>query len=308
MKRFESRQTTIREAVRWEGVGLHSGEESCVILHPAPVSTGIVFCEGKSSERFRATLDRVIDTHLATTLGNRQFQVSTVEHLLSAVRGLEIDNLFIEVFGGEIPILDGSARAFVQEITSVGIVEQDVPRSYLRIKEPVSVRDPGRRAVLLPSDEFEITYSIHFDHKWVQDQSFYGSLHPTTYRTEIASARTFGFLSEVNRLRSIGLTRGGSLHNAIVIGEFGVLNPDGLRYPDEFVRHKVLDAIGDFALLGYPLLGHLVADQTGHGTHFALMMALYQNPSAWEITTEVPISQRLHSPQESDSPLTSINA
>jgi UDP-3-O-[3-hydroxymyristoyl] N-acetylglucosamine deacetylase len=245
---------------------------------------------GHGVERFRATLDRVVDTQLATTVGNRQFRVATVEHLLSAIVGMGIDNVFVEISGEEVPVLDGSAKPFVEGIRSAGLLEQQSPRSWIRIKESVSVNDYGRRAVFLPSDEFEISCSIYFNHRAIQDQFFHNSMTSRIYEREIAPARTFGFLSEVNRLRSIGLAKGGTLENAVVIGDFGVLNGDGLRFEDEFVRHKVLDAIGDLALLGYPILGHLVIDRSGHSVHHRLMMALWQNPSCWEITTEIPAS------------------
>ncbi len=308
MKSHQVKQTTLRESVIFEGIGLHSGEKTQVTLHPAPEATGIVFSkEGDSrGERFRATLDRIIDAQLATTLGNRQFRVGTVEHLLSAISGMGIDNLFVEVQGGEVPILDGSAKPFVEGIQSAGIFEQQAPRSWIRIKESVSVNDYGRRAVFLPSDEFEISCSIYFNHRLIQDQFFHNSITSRIYETEIAPARTFGFLSEVNRLRSIGLAKGGSLENAVVIGEFGILNGEGLRFEDEFVRHKVLDALGDLALLGYPVLGRLIIDRSGHSVHHRLMTALLQNPSTWEITTEIP---RFSSPVYShDSLLASLSA
>ncbi|MBI4209393.1 MAG: UDP-3-O-acyl-N-acetylglucosamine deacetylase [Deltaproteobacteria bacterium] len=287
-----AKQFTLRESVYFEGVGLHSGGRAEVTLHPAPEATGIVFMKamGRGMERFRATLDRVVDTQLATTVGNRQFRVATVEHLLSAIVGMGIDNVFVEISGEEIPVLDGSAKPFVEGIRSAGLLEQQSPRSWIKIKESVSVNDYGRRAVLLPSDEFEVSCSIYFDHRTIQDQFFHNSISARVYETEIAPSRTFGFLSEVNRLRSIGLARGGSLENAVVIGEFGVLNREGLRFEDEFVRHKVLDAIGDFSLLGYPILGQLVIDRSGHSLHHRLMMALWQSPSCWEITTEIPTS------------------
>jgi len=266
-------QRTIVESVSTRGVGLHSGAQVTLTLRPAPPDHGIVFqrVDVPGSPSIPATAAQVVDTSFATTLGKDGIRVATVEHLLAALSGLGIDNLRIELDGPEVPILDGSAGPFVYLVNSAGVRVQDAPKSFLVIKRPVFLREGDKEAWLGPSNRLHIDCAIDFHHPLVPGQSLSLDFSGRSFSRELARARTFGFLKDVERLKAAGLARGGSLENAIVVDEFSVLNPEGLRYPDEFVRHKALDALGDLALFGHPVIGHLRVSKSGHSLHHRLV-------------------------------------
>ncbi|MEI2416909.1 UDP-3-O-acyl-N-acetylglucosamine deacetylase [Orrella sp. JC864] len=287
------RQRSIQNIVRTTGVGLHSGRRVELTLRPAAPNTGIVFHRIDLPEvvDLPAQAHQVSDTRLASVLQNGQVRVSTVEHLMSALAGLGIDNLHIDLTAEEVPIMDGSAGTFVYLLRSAGIVEQAAPKQFLRILEPVEVREGAgaaeKWARLEPHDGFALSFSIDFHHPAIDATANFAEIDFAThsYTREIARARTFGFVNEVEALRSIGLARGGSLDNAIVMDEYRVLNNDGLRYDDEFVKHKILDAIGDLYLIGKPLVARYVACKSGHALNNQLARAVLARQSAWEIVT-----------------------
>jgi UDP-3-O-[3-hydroxymyristoyl] N-acetylglucosamine deacetylase len=278
-------QRTIQESVSTRGVGLHSGAQVTLTLRPAPPDHGIVFhrVDVRGSPSIPATSAHVIDTAFATTLGKDGVRVGTVEHLLAALTGLGIDNLRIEVEGPEVPILDGSAGPFVYLINSAGVRVQDAPKSFLVIKRPVFLSEGDKEASLGPSNRLRIDCAIDFHHPLVPGQSLSLDFSGRSFSRELARARTFGFLKDVERLKSAGLARGGSLENAIVVDEFSVLNPEGLRYPDEFVRHKALDALGDLALFGHPVIGHLRVSKSGHALHHRLVAQVLADASQYAV-------------------------
>lgn len=258
-------QKTIKNSVYFEGKGLHTGAEVKMWIHPAEPGSGIVFKRTDiESIPIPAHVVNVVDSRFATVLGVNGSVVWTVEHVLSALNGLGIDNAFIELHGPEIPAMDGSARDFAEGIMAAGLHTFSVPRVYLAPDEPVGYTDDGRRVNLIPSKTLEIDYTINFLNPFVGRQQFRIAITPENYLREIAPARTFGFLEEVNKLKELQLAKGGGLDNAIVIGEYGIINGDGLRFNNEFVRHKILDLIGDLVLLGYPLTGKVVVEKGGH--------------------------------------------
>ena len=283
------KQRTLRNPIRATGVGLHTGEKVYLTLKPAPVDTGIVFC--------RVDLDPVVeieakalnvgDTTMSTTLTKGDVRVSTVEHLLSAMAGLGIDNVYVELSASEVPIMDGSAGPFVFLLQSAGIEEQAAAKKFLRIKKEVEVTDGDKVAKFLPFDGFKVSFAIDFDHPVFHGRKADAVMDfsTTSFVKEISRARTFGFMHEFEYLRSKGLARGGSVDNAIVVDEYRVLNEDGLRYEDEFVKHKVLDAIGDLYLLGYGLIGEFQAFKSGHGLNNQLLRELLKQEDAWELVT-----------------------
>jgi UDP-3-O-[3-hydroxymyristoyl] N-acetylglucosamine deacetylase len=258
-------QTTISQPIECTGVGLHSGKTVCLGLRPAPENTGIVFhvATPQGTRTITPRPDIVVDTGLATTLGTAEACVSTVEHLLAAIRGLNIDNIYIDAEGGEVPIMDGSAAPFVLLLKKAGILRQNAPRRAFRIKKPARFSRDGKSIEAFPYDGFAVEYSITFPHQLIGTQSMKLDLSPRSF-AQVARARTFGFLREVEYLHSKGLALGGSLDNVIVLDDCSVLNKDGLRFEDEFVRHKVLDFIGDMALLDRPLQGLFVVSCSGH--------------------------------------------
>ena len=270
------------------GIGLHSGKPVRLELKPAPAGHGIRFRRVDRGVEIPATLEYLTRLDHATTLSKGGVSIETVEHLLSALHGLGVDDALVEVDGPEVPILDGSAAPFVILIHETGLRPLAQSRKYLKILEPVEVIRGGKSARLLPGDHFQVTYTIGFDHPLLRYQKASFRLTPEIFAEKIAPARTFGFLREVETLRKEGLALGGSLDNAIVIGETGVLN-NKLRFEDECVRHKILDAIGDMALLGYPLLGHFEAAKAGHALHAALAMKVRQNPQAWTLVSRPQI-------------------
>jgi UDP-3-O-[3-hydroxymyristoyl] N-acetylglucosamine deacetylase len=265
-------------------VGLHTAVPVHVRLVPAPPDTGYVFRRTDlGGFEIPATVESVAHCGYATTLMRTGVMLSTVEHLLSALRGLGVDNLFIEIDNLEVPILDGSAEIFAQMIESVGIVEQSLARRALLVREKVSFEQGNRRISVEPADRYEIDCLIDFAHPLIGVQEFSVQLNNGAFSREIAAARTFGFTEEIEELRRANLIRGGSLENAIVLTADGMLNTTGLRFRDEFVRHKILDIIGDLALLGMPILGRVVAERSGHILHAGLMSKLLRVRSAWDI-------------------------
>ena len=298
------KQRTIANPIKTVGIGLHSGRKATLSIKPAPVNSGVQFVRVDLPEPVLIPADAlsVSDTRLASVLQKDGVRVSTVEHLLSACAGLGLDNLLIEVDCEEIPIMDGSAASFLFLIESAGIMEQDLPRQFMVIKKPVEVRDGDKLARLEPFFGFKLDFRIDFKHPAVDKtgQHFAVDFAEHAYRSEIGRARTFGFAHEVEALREIGLARGGSLDNAIVLDEHRILNNEELRYEDEFVRHKILDAIGDLYLAGHPIVGAYVAEKSGHGLNNALLRKLLDDPSAYSIETftvsNAPAAYRNESP------------
>lgn len=283
------RQRTLKSLIRATGVGLHSGEKVTLVLRPAAPDTGIVFTRVDLDPpvEMRANPYAVGDTRMASCLEKEGAKLSTVEHLMSALAGLGIDNLYVDVDAPEIPIMDGSAGPFVFLLQSAGIEEQKVPKKFIRIRKTVEVKDGDKWARLEPYDGFRLSFSILFNHPAV-DQSgtkVVMDFADESYLRDIARARTFGFTQDVEALRSQGLALGGSLENAIVMDEYRVLNAEGLRLSDEFVRHKVLDAIGDLYLVGHPLLGAFSAYKSGHALNNRLLRELLADATAWEWVT-----------------------
>ncbi|MBI2317199.1 MAG: UDP-3-O-acyl-N-acetylglucosamine deacetylase [Betaproteobacteria bacterium] len=281
------RQRTLKSAIRATGVGLHTGEKVVMCLRPAQPDTGIVFrrLDTPHPAEVRAGAFQVVEARLCSTLGAAGVRVATVEHLMSAFAGLGIDNAYVDLSGGEVPIMDGSAAPFVFLIQSAGIEEQSAAKRFLRVRSAVEVADGDKWARLEPYAGFRLSFSIVFDHP-VLDRSAQTAtvdFAQTSYVKEVARARTFGFMQDVEALRSSGLALGGSLDNAIVMDEYRVLNSEGLRYSDEFVKHKVLDAIGDLYLLGYPLIGAFSAHKSGHALNNRLVRETLLKRDAWEL-------------------------
>jgi UDP-3-O-[3-hydroxymyristoyl] N-acetylglucosamine deacetylase len=287
------KQRTVKQLVKTTGVGLHSGTKVELTLRPAPVDTGIVFRRVDLTPvvDFQASAMAVGDTRMASTLESGGAKVSTVEHLMSACAGLGIDNLFVDITAEEIPIMDGSASSFVFLLQQAGLMEQSAAKKFIRILKPVEVRegqgDKEKWARLEPYDGFKLKFFIEFNHPAVDGtgQTAEVDFGAESYVKEISRARTFGFMQDVETLRGIGLARGGSLENAIVMDEYRILNADGLRYENEFVRHKILDAIGDLYLVGHPLLAAYNAYKSGHSLNNLLLRALLAQPDAYEIVS-----------------------
>jgi UDP-3-O-[3-hydroxymyristoyl] N-acetylglucosamine deacetylase len=283
------RQRTLRNEIRATGVGLHSGKKVYLTLKPAPIDNGIVFrrVDLTPAVEIKATASNVGETLLSTTLVKGNVKVSTVEHLLSAMAGLGIDNAFVELSAAEVPIMDGSAGPFVFLIQSAGIEEQEAAKQFIRIKREVTVTDGDKVASFLPFEGFKVSFKIDFDHPAFSSTSVLSEVDfsSTSFVKEVSRARTFGFMHEIEFLRSQGLAQGGSFENAIVVDEYRVLNEDGLRYDDEFVKHKVLDAIGDLYLLGNSLVGEFKAFKSGHALNNTLLRKLIEQEDAWEVVT-----------------------
>jgi UDP-3-O-[3-hydroxymyristoyl] N-acetylglucosamine deacetylase len=283
------KQRTLKTPVRAAGVGLHSGVRTEITLRPAAPDAGIVFrrMDLDPPAELKADPFLVTDTRLCSMLESGPAKVSTVEHLMSALAGLGIDNVLVDLTGPEIPIMDGSSAPFVFLLKSAGIVEQDAPKQYVRIKQPIEVKDGDKWARFVPHNGFRIEFTIDFDHPVFDKSGKTVSIDfaDIAYTKEVARARTFGFMHEVESLRNNGLALGGSLDNAIVMDEFRVLNQDGLRFDDEFVKHKVLDAIGDIYLLGHPIIGAFQAHKSGHALNNALLRELSRHREAWEIVS-----------------------
>jgi UDP-3-O-[3-hydroxymyristoyl] N-acetylglucosamine deacetylase len=280
------KQRTLKNAINATGVGLHTGEKVSLMLRPAPANSGIIFrrVDLKVPVEIAARTENVGDTRLSTTLIKGTVKISTVEHLLSALAGLGIDNAYIDVGAPEVPIMDGSAAPYVFLIQSAGIEEQNVPKSYIRIKRTVQVQQGDKWARFEPFNGFKISFQIDFDHPVFRHSPNYAEIDfsKTAYVKEVSRARTFGFMRDIELLREKKLALGGSLENAIVMDEYRILNEDGLRYEDEFVRHKVLDAIGDLYLLGHGLIGRYSGYKSGHELNNILLRTLLANKQAWE--------------------------
>lgn len=277
-------QTTLCGAVRCKGVSLHSGREVSMEFRPAPEDSGIVFHIHVDGEE-RLLLPRpeaVSTTELATTISDGKASVSTIEHVLAALSGMAVDNVEVHVEGGEVPILDGSAKLVVEALRRAGLRLQQAPRRAARVTREYSLEAGGKSIVARPFDGFHVDYTIRFPHPVIGEQRFALEITPESFEREIAPARTFGFLKEVEYLHSRGLARGGSLDNVIVVGDEGVINKEGLRFPDEFVRHKMLDFIGDMAMLGMPLRGSFTVSCSGHGHNNAFLRSLVQGEGLLE--------------------------
>jgi UDP-3-O-[3-hydroxymyristoyl] N-acetylglucosamine deacetylase len=286
-------QRTLNNVIRATGVGLHTGEKVYLTLRPAPVDTGIVFVRVDTDPvvRIPARSQYVCDTTLATTIASGGHRVATIEHLLSALSGLGIDNAFVEVSGPEMPIMDGSAATFVFLIQSAGIVEQRALKKFIKINKKLSVTGPAgtrwhnQTATILPFDGFKVSHTIVYDNPVIKEQRASVNFSTTSFVKEVSRARTFGLMQEFEFLREQNLAQGGSLDNAVVVDEYRVLNDEGLRHEDEFVRHKILDAIGDLYLLGHAIIGEFVGYKSGHSAHHALREEILRHPEAWEIVT-----------------------
>ncbi len=289
--RFE---TTVQREVGTTGIGLHSGVPVTIRVKPAPVSTGLVFLRSDLDNfPIPASWRHVARVSYATSLMRQGVLISTTEHLLSTFYSLGIDNAFIEIDNLEVPILDGSGWPFVELIREAGIRYYRRKRRYLRITRPVSIEDRGKRITILPADSFRLTCDVRFDHPMVGNQALEMEVTPERYTEQLAAARTFGFEYELDQMRDMGLIRGATLDNAICFTRDGVLNPGGLRFADECCRHKALDLIGDLALIGKPLLGHVIAERAGHAMHAALVARIMSDASLYEILTFDQLASRV---------------
>ncbi|MDB2556606.1 UDP-3-O-acyl-N-acetylglucosamine deacetylase [Luminiphilus sp.] len=289
------RQRTLRNSIKATGVGLHTGDKVLLTLCPAPVDTGIVFrrTDLNPVAEIPARADLVGETTLSTCLIHGEARVSTIEHLLSAMAGLGVDNAYVDVTAPEIPIMDGSAAPFVFLLQSAGIVEQHAAKKFIRVRKEVTVTDGDKTASFLPLEGFKISFGIDFDHPVFKHRAATTEIDfsTTSFVREVSRARTFGFVEEIEYLRSKGLARGGSMDSAVVIDDYKVLNQGGLRYDDEFVKHKVLDAIGDLYLLGYSLIGEYRAFKSGHALNNQALRTLIANKDAWEMVTFEDVEQ-----------------
>jgi UDP-3-O-[3-hydroxymyristoyl] N-acetylglucosamine deacetylase len=283
------RQRTLKNTIHATGIGLHTGEKVYLTLRPAAADTGIVFRRTDLAEPMEIKADphNVEDTRLSSTLEKNGVRVSTVEHLMSAFAGLGIDNAYVDLTAPEVPIMDGSASPFVFLLQSAGIQEQGAPKKFIRIRKPVRVEDGDKWVRFEPYNGFKVDFTIGFDHPVFETSSQTATVDfaKTSFIKEVARARTFGFMHDVETLRAQGLALGGSLENAVVMDEYRILNSDGLRYEDEFVRHKVLDAIGDLYLLGHPLIGAFSGYRSGHALNNRLLRVLLADSRAWEFVT-----------------------
>lgn len=283
---IEPHQHTLKRAVSCCGVGLHTGRTVNLTIKPAPANTGIQFSRSDitGNPRIRAKAENVVDTTLATTIGQGANRISTTEHLMAALRGSGIDNAEVDLDSHEVPIMDGSAKPFIHLLKRGGRMKQRALRKILRITKPISYSEEDKTIRIEPYNGFKVTGRIHFDNELINEQTYCIDVTQERFSREIASARTFGFVEQVEHLWQNGLALGGTLANTIAIhwDRRSILNEDGLRFDDEFIRHKVLDLIGDLALLGTPVLGHVVADRSGHGLHLGLMNTIAENPDCWE--------------------------
>ena len=284
-------QRTLKTVIGCRGVGLHSGQRVSMNLIPASPETGIIFRRTDTRAEIRASWENVIDSARCTILSDgADTIVGTVEHLMAALAGLGVDNLIVELDGPEVPIMDGSAAPFVFLIECAGIVEQDEPRHAIRIQKPISVVADGAMAALYPDHSFSMSFEIDYDNPVVRHQKLSVTLDADSFKSELCRARTFGFLNDVDRLRAAGLARGGSLDNVIVVDGNHVLNSEGLRYENEFVRHKLLDAIGDLYLAGAPIVGRFRGVRSGHSHNRRLLTALFADDEAWSYAGQTTIA------------------
>jgi UDP-3-O-[3-hydroxymyristoyl] N-acetylglucosamine deacetylase len=289
--RFE---TTVQRPVEAKGVGLHSGVPVSIRILPAPPSTGIVFLR-TDLDNFSvpASWRYVARVSYATSLMRQGVLISTTEHLLSVFYSMGVDNAFVEIDNLEVPILDGSGRPYVDLLSAAGLKSYRRRKRYLRIRRPVTVEAGSKRITILPADRFLLTCDVYYDHPLIRHQSLDLEVTPERYAREIAPARTFGFLHELDQMRDMGLIRGAALSNAVCFDRERVQNPEGLRFPDECCRHKALDLIGDLALMGKPLLGHVIAERAGHAMHTALVARIMSDPSLYEILTFDQLATRV---------------
>ncbi|ESR27324.1 UDP-3-O-acyl-N-acetylglucosamine deacetylase [Lutibaculum baratangense] len=287
-------QTTIRNEIRLSGVGVHSGDRATVRLQPAGADAGIVFVSVANGGEIEipALHSSVVSTARCTVLGNERGSIATVEHLMAAIAGLGIDNLLVEVDGPEMPIMDGSSAPFVEAILAVGIRAISAPRRYIKVLKPVRVQEGGASGELLPFDGRRVELEIRFDDELIGRQSYAFDFAGGSFARDVSRARTFGFLRDVETMWAKGLALGASLDNTLVVGEGEVVNPEGLRYADEFVRHKVLDAIGDLSLAGAPILGSYRSVRGGHRINAAVVSALMADPDAWSWSYGQPSGRR----------------
>ena len=276
-------QRTLANTINISGIGLHSGARINMRMRPASANTGIIFhrTDGETTVSIKACSANVVDTRLATVIGCNGTTVSTIEHLMSALAAFAIDNLHIDIDGPEVPVLDGSAAHFVREFQQTGVASLSEPRKFIAIRKPLEIIEGEKRISIIPSRFFRITYDIAFDHPAISVQNHSIKFDTDTFCKDIAPSRTFGFLHEVEQLKAKGLARGGSLENAVVVDNTGIMNPEGLRFHNEFVRHKILDAFGDFSLLGSPLLGHIRAFKAGHDLNAKMVKMIEEHPDHW---------------------------
>lgn len=304
-------QKTLRNEIRASGIGLHTGRKSRIAIRPAPPSTGISFVRKDlcNPDLIPASVDSVVDSTLSTTIGAGDVTISTIEHLMAAFAGLGVDNALVEVEGEEIPIMDGSAAPFVFLIQSAGLVDQPVAKRFIKIHRELGIQDVRSdvHVELQPSDDFCVRFQIEYEHPVFSNHVDYAAVDfsQTAFINEISRARTFGFLADFERLKSMNLARGGSFDNTLVIGENSLLNEAGLRLKDEFVKHKILDAIGDLFLLGHNLIGTFVGHRSGHRTNYELVKSLVDSPNSWEYVTfenytELPVGYRANYDEPSE--------
>ena len=281
---MHTKQRTLQSSAACSGIGIHSGKEVNLTVHPAPPNHGIKFVRTDlpNSPDISAHFNQVVDTSLATVIGYDGFIISTIEHLMAAFAGLAIDNALVEIDSYEMPIMDGSAGPFTDMILNAGPETQESPRCYFIIKKPIELKEDGKFVGFYPAPSFKISCTIEYDHPLIQKQSFVVDMSEKVFEAEVCRARTFGFLQEYEMLKRFGLAQGGSLDNVVVIDKDKILNPDGLRYHDEFVRHKILDSIGDFSLLGMPIIGHIVLNKSGHAFNHACLMKIFSQKESWE--------------------------
>ena len=276
-------QKTVAREATCSGIGVHSGHTVYLTVKPAPVNHGIQFVRTDLPDKpsIAARFNKVVDTSLATVIGSDGFIISTIEHLMAAFTGLSIDNALVEVNSYEMPIMDGSAGPFTRMLKLAGLRVQDAPRCYFVVKKPVELSDGDKFVGIYPAPHFRVSCSIAFEHPLIGTQECSVVIAGEAFEKQVANARTFGFIQEQEYMKQYGLGQGASLDNVVVIDQNGVMNEDGLRFPDEFVRHKLLDCIGDFSLLGLPILGHIVAKRSGHAFHHAFVEKFFQEKDAW---------------------------
>ena len=293
------RQRTLKNVIRATGVGLHTGKKVLLVLRPAPENTGIIFrrIDLDPVVEIQASPENVGDTRLSTTITKGKVRISTIEHLLSAFAGFGIDNAYIDLSSDEVPIMDGSAGPFVFLIQSAGVMEQNAAKQFIRIKQPIRVEEGDKWAMFEPFSGFKVAFTIDFDHPVFNERNCQAEIDfsTTSFVKEVSRARTFGFMRDVELLREKNLALGGSLDNAVVVDDYRILNEDGLRYEDECVKHKILDAIGDLYLLGYSLIGSFSGYKSGHELNNRLLRTLLSDQNAWELVSfkdevELPIS------------------
>ena len=282
-----TKQRTVKKPVACSGIGVHSGKTVNITIKPAPVNHGIKFkrIDLPDNPCISAKFNMVVDTSLATVIGQEGFIVSTIEHLMASLAGLSIDNALIEIDSYEVPIMDGSAGPFIALIQKAGIKQQDAPRCFFIVKKPVKLEQDGKSVSIYPASSYKITYTIVYDHPLIKTQTYSIDINDKSFGMEIARARTFGFLHEYEYMKRYGLAAGCSLDNVVVIDKENVLNEKGLRFKDEFVRHKILDCIGDFSLLGMPILGHIVLHKAGHAFNHAFLKKFFTKKTFWETCT-----------------------